>query len=451
MITTDPSLFKSGKKNVLIQKLDSQTKKIEQLKKGIWLYLILLIFEGALRKWVLPSLSNPLLIIRDPVAIWLLIKATNAGIKYSNDYIKLVYSITFIGIIIAMIWGHGNLIVALYGARITLFHFPLIFLIGKVFTKEDVVKVGQFLLWLTIPMTILVASQFYSPQSAFVNRGIGGNLAGAGFSGSGDYFRPPGTFSFTSGNSAYYSFVAPFIFFFLFHSKSIKQIIIYISLFALLLAIPLSISRTLFFSVLITILFLIASLGGGKKTGQILGAFIGLYLLVLVLGSLDIFKTSLGAFTDRFTVANETEGGVESVLLDRFLGGLIYAITSAGAAGRAFFGVGIGYGTNAGAQLVTGEIQFLVDEAEWGREVGELGAVLGLLLIFVRTSIAFRVLANCFKRLREKDALPWLLLSYSFLTLLQGGWAQPANLGFFVISGGLTIASLNNGDFRNNE
>jgi len=33
------------------------------------LYLVLLIVEGALRKWLLPSLSDPLLLVRDPVAI----------------------------------------------------------------------------------------------------------------------------------------------------------------------------------------------------------------------------------------------------------------------------------------------------------------------------------------------------------------------------------------------
>ena len=32
-----------------------------RLKQAIWLYLILLIYEGALRKWVLPDLSTPLL------------------------------------------------------------------------------------------------------------------------------------------------------------------------------------------------------------------------------------------------------------------------------------------------------------------------------------------------------------------------------------------------------
>ena len=39
------------------------------LKIGIWIYFYLLIFEGALRKWFLPSLATPLLVVRDPVAL----------------------------------------------------------------------------------------------------------------------------------------------------------------------------------------------------------------------------------------------------------------------------------------------------------------------------------------------------------------------------------------------
>ena len=36
------------------------------IKKLIWAYFLLLLFEGALRKWFLPGLSQGLLIIRDP-------------------------------------------------------------------------------------------------------------------------------------------------------------------------------------------------------------------------------------------------------------------------------------------------------------------------------------------------------------------------------------------------
>ena len=37
------------------------------LRTLIYVYFFLLIFEGALRKWIVPSLSGPLLVARDPV------------------------------------------------------------------------------------------------------------------------------------------------------------------------------------------------------------------------------------------------------------------------------------------------------------------------------------------------------------------------------------------------
>jgi hypothetical protein len=38
----------------------------------IWVYFWLLLGEGALRKWIFPSLSGPLLIVRDPVLLAIL-------------------------------------------------------------------------------------------------------------------------------------------------------------------------------------------------------------------------------------------------------------------------------------------------------------------------------------------------------------------------------------------
>ena len=40
---------------------------LKVLRWLIWTYFWLLLFEGGLRKWIVPSLANPLLIIRDPV------------------------------------------------------------------------------------------------------------------------------------------------------------------------------------------------------------------------------------------------------------------------------------------------------------------------------------------------------------------------------------------------
>jgi hypothetical protein len=55
--------------------------------KLIWLYVILLIVEGAFRKWWLPSLANPLLIVRDPVLIAIYILAFIQGVFPTNGWI----------------------------------------------------------------------------------------------------------------------------------------------------------------------------------------------------------------------------------------------------------------------------------------------------------------------------------------------------------------------------
>ena len=164
------------------------------LKKGIWVYFFLLIFEGGLRKWVLPALASPLLIVRDPVAIWLLYTAWKYNEMPSNNYIMGMLIITVLSFFTAITLGHGSIWVAVYGARIFLFHFPLIFLIGKIFNRDDVIKLGNIMLWIAIPMLFLIALQFNSPQSAFVNKGIGADSVGGGFSGALGYFRRPELF-----------------------------------------------------------------------------------------------------------------------------------------------------------------------------------------------------------------------------------------------------------------
>src|SRR6185437_9578517 len=110
----------------------------QSIKNAIWLYYILLIFEGALRKWILPGLATPLLVIRDPIAIWIIYVAWQRGLFPSNIYLNAMVIIGLLGLYMGIFVGHGNVIVALYGARIMLLHFPLIFVIGKVINREDI-------------------------------------------------------------------------------------------------------------------------------------------------------------------------------------------------------------------------------------------------------------------------------------------------------------------------
>jgi hypothetical protein len=441
-----------SEKSRTLQNSFSNQGNLQLVKQCIWLYFFLLIFEGGLRKWVLPGLATPLLIIRDPVAFGILVLAVRKNILVFNSYVVGMYVITITAMVTAVFLGHKNLFVALYGARIVLLHFPVMFVIGKVFSREDVLKMGRIILWLSLPMTILILLQFYSPQSAWVNRGVGGEVEGtatrSGLQGALGYFRPPGTFSFATGTSSFYALVAPFLFFFWLQLKRVNKLLLIAASICLMMAIPLSISRSLFFQVSLTLVFVAIALARKPKLlGQMLMATVGVSILLVLLSKVAFFQTATMAFTARFETASEVEGGLQGTFGDRYLGGMTSAI--AGAYDLPFFGVGIGMGTNVGSQLLSGQQTFLVAEGEWGRVIGEMGLILGFAMIFYRLKLVIKIAIAAYKKLLVYDTLPWLLLSFGFITVAQSQWAQPTSLGFSTLIGGLMIASLNKeGDGR---
>lgn len=412
-----------------------------QLKKAIWAYFLLLIFEGALRKWVLPGLATPILLIRDPLALWILFKVWEQGNMPDSIYLKGMITLGTLGIFTALLFGHGNIGVAIFGARILIIHFPLMFAIGKVFDRDDVLQVARTIVWIAIPMAILIAMQFYSPQTAFVNRGVGGDAEGGGFSGAMGFYRPPGTFSFTTGLVSFFSLSASLVVYF-WLNPGMNRTVLIIATLAVIAAIPLSISRTLFFSVGVALIFAVsATLLNGKNTGKIVTTGFILVIALAILSQISFFKTATEAFTDRFTGANESEGGVKGVLGDRYFGGLGSAL--ANSTEQPFFGLGIGMGTNVGSKLLTGGTKFLISEEEWGRLIGEMGAIMGIGVIIIRLGLSFRLATFGYRQMIRGDLLPWMLLSFALLIIPQGQWAQPTALGFATLSGGLLFASLN--------
>src|SRR5690554_674386 len=430
-----------SKEGSVVSTLSEDERAKLWLKRGVWLYFILLITEGALRKWVFPSLSQPLLIIRDPLAIAMLLYAWYTNLLPNVRYVNWMFFIGIISSFASLFIGHGNIFVTLFGARILLVHFPLIFLIGKVFNAEDVRKMGKVVLWISMPMAVLIAMQFFSPQSAWVNIGVGGE-EGGGFSGAMGYARPPGTFSFTNGTTLFFSLVGCYVLYFWLKSDEIKRVVLIGATVALLVAIPFSISRGLTFTLVIMFIFMIATLTRNPNVlGKIFMSVLGFTVLIFILGMTGILDTPLEVFIKRFENAKVSEGGLEGTLIDRYLGGMVKAITRSGS--LPFFGVGIGMGTNFGSILLSGERTFLVSEGEWGRIIGEMGALLGMAVIFIRLAISVKLTLKSYVDLRRGNMLSWMLLSFAILVFPQGQWAQPTSLGFSTLITGLLIASFN--------
>jgi len=417
------------------------------IKTAIWLYFLLWLFEGALRKWIVPSLATPLLIVRDPIAAYIIIKALNLNVKFLNPYVVLSAIFTVLGLVVTLTFGHGNLFVGLYGARIMMLHFPLIFIIGSVFSKEDVLKLGRALLFVNILQTIIVYFQFTSPQSAFINIGVGGE-GSAGFSGAMGYFRPSGTFSFTTGLSIFYAAVSVFVFYFWFSKNSCSKILLYASTITLVIALPLTISRGAVVGVLIVGLFAImASVTSSKTLLKIIISCIVFYFLILILQEYSsIFNLSSEVFMSRVDTANKgsSGGGIKESIFLRMFNDFMKPIGDL--FNQPLFAGNLGMGTNAGAKMLTGKMDFLISESEFGRLAGEQGIIFGGGLIFLRIFFAASMAIQSWKLPKEEKLLPFILCGAACAAMAQGQWAQPTNLGYAISMAGLVMASLHNNE-----
>lgn len=421
------------------QKVNPNYKSI---KIAIWSYFLLWIFEGALRKWILPSLATPLLVIRDPIAIYIIVKALYLNVKFVNSYVVCSTIFTLLSLAITLSFGHGNLFVGLYGARIMLLHFPLIFIIGLIFTKEDILKIGRVLLLLNIVVTLIVYLQFISPQTAFVNIGIGGE-GSAGFSGSMGYFRPSGTFSFTTGLSAYYILVSVFVFYFWLSKESCSKILLIASTTALLIALPLTVSRTAVGGVILVGIFaFIGSSTSFKSVVRVLFTVIIIISLFIVLQkTTSIFSLGTEVFMSRVDEANDQEGGLQGSFFARALNGFTEPITTL--LNTPLFVGNLGMGTNAGAQMLTGKRDFLVSEGELNRVGGEQGFILGGGIIALRLIFALSLFYTSIKLPSAYKLLPLTFCGTALFLITQSQWAQPSMLGCTVMAAGLLVASIN--------
>nr|WP_315250567.1 hypothetical protein [uncultured Flavobacterium sp.] len=428
--------------NYIQSETSIQEDPYKSLKIAIWLYFFLWIFEGALRKWILPSLATPLLIVRDPVAIYLIIKAIHLNVKFSNIYLVGAYVITLLSLIITLTFGHGNLFVGIYGARIMLLHFPLIFIIGAVFTKEDIIKMGYVMLGINILMTLIVYLQFSSPQSAFINIGLGGE-GSSGFSGAMGYFRPPGTFSFITGLSSFYIMVSVFVFYFWLSDTPVSKILLYASTLALIFSLPLTVSRTAVGGVLLVGLFaFLGSATSVKTLMRIVLTIIVLFALFIILQqTTSVFSLGTEVFMSRVDTASEHSGGFEESFFSRAMDGFIDPIVRL--MKLPLFIGNLGMGTNAGAQMLSGSNGFLIAEDELSRISGEQGLILGGVIIVLRLGLALSLFLKSIRLPNEDKLLPLIFCGTALFSLTQGQWAQPSMLGYSVMVTGLLLASIN--------
>src|ERR1700733_860932 len=140
--------------------------KMPLLKWLFWLYFLLLIFEGALRKWLLPQYSAPLLLIRDPVGILIILEAYRTN-KWPEKWslVTAILSAAMIGLCVIQVVANDNpWPAALYGLRSYLLPFPVAFVMGENLNADDLRRFAKWSLWLMLPETFLEILQYLAPS-----------------------------------------------------------------------------------------------------------------------------------------------------------------------------------------------------------------------------------------------------------------------------------------------
>jgi hypothetical protein len=434
-------------------------RKRKVIANLVTVVMLLWIFEGALRKWVLPSQANLLYFIRDPIVLLIYGYALINGMwPRQNIFLNIGLIFGLLGLTLAicqLVIGYGidspmsPVIIAIYGWRNYFYYIPFAFLIGEHLTHADLRRISSWILGLSIPMGLLVYAQFHSAPSSPINVGISENVANQ-FIGLGldpEHTRPMGTFTSSLAVSLFIVFA---------FAMAIPRLIRgdggrerssrwlgLIGLIGAIMCVMYSGSRGAVLGVALefVVTAALAILTIDKKQSlRLLGTTAVALVIALVLG-LTWFRGGLDAFVNRWQAAyiyesTQFTGGVFGRAIYGFADFLrLILITPV-------LGVGLGAAGNASTLLgatINNAIPLAIAETDWARHMLDLGPIFGVLFITYRVALSVwltRLVVN------SRSLAAGATYSSVILLLLYGQITQQGSaIGFGWLTVGLTLAA----------
>ncbi|MBD1916323.1 MULTISPECIES: hypothetical protein [Cyanophyceae] len=179
-------------------------------RRSIQAVLVLVVLEGALRKWVLPQASQVIYFLKDFVLIgayirYFLLSSTQIQLFTKKSSILLLVGCTaFWAGVQALNPSLGSPIIGLFGIKSYFLYVPLIWLVPQMFeTEEALYRFIRSYLLLLIPVGLLAIVQFFSPPTSPLNVYAWGEEGPAVVSSGLNTVRVTGTFSYLTGYSTY--------------------------------------------------------------------------------------------------------------------------------------------------------------------------------------------------------------------------------------------------------
>jgi hypothetical protein len=411
----------------------------------------LLIFEGVLRKWLIPQSSSVLFFIRDPFVAWIYWLALSRGMRPQRStflIFGLAFSVIAFPLIIVQFASSPyvhSLMLSGYGWRNYFYYLPLTFFIAKYFRPRDFERLMRWTMICAIPVAILVFFQFRAPAGAPINRGLAPTSEEVGTgTGAEGAVRPEGTFTSNPGQGAFVGSVVAMLLAAWLRPKSkrpVRGVLLLAATAGAMTCLALSGSRGALVEAGIIFVGGIgaALLSSGRSLAlqklliPIAGLAVGVLLAPLV------FPQAVRALTVRWENAGYAEshryggGGIFGRALNDF-SAFRFLLTTTPPQG---YQMGLGGNaagaisrTNTGGKngslydprlILFGPQELAGVESDWGRQIIELGPVLGILFILFRVAFVFWLGKEALiATIRSGDPLPMLFFTFVAVYLFNG-------------------------------
>lgn len=186
------------------------TQVEKNVRLGLGLFLLLLIYDGALRKWVLPSAEQILFIAKDALLLGLLGYAMLNRPREPNASMQPAARALFLLYAAWVILETGNLnlpsvLVGIWGLKSHLLYASVILLLPIAFNNlSDLLRwVVKTYPWIVVPVCILAFVQLALPADSFINLQVRGGMEKIAYFGESGLVRVTGTFSYVAGMAVF--------------------------------------------------------------------------------------------------------------------------------------------------------------------------------------------------------------------------------------------------------
>ena len=373
-------------------------RRWQQMILGVF---VLLVFEGALRKWALPSAQAEIYFLKDLLLVlayigFVIQRPASRSVLQDERPITIVLVFVFIYSLMEVFNPNSpSVLIGLIGLKAYFLYAPLAFILPYA------IKSRTHLFWLiwcylllAIPVAILgfiqVAAGPESGLNTYVSHTEGESLL-AQFGASYELVRTSGTFSYITGYTTFLTVIALLaIGFNSAQGWRLKNNLVPVTALVLVVGAMFTTgSRTTFYSLFATApLFLILGLRAGVLTTNVAVRLCAL-LPLIVFAAMNLSPEAVQAFSHRASHADDP--------VERLLGPMTQAIEAISNA--PIFGMGIGV-THNSALSVMGALELwwldanLVFEGETARVAVELGAI-GFVLVYALRIVIVAFALRC--------------------------------------------------------